>query len=164
MEKDSGGSGGIIGGILGGLVGLVGGLLGTITGLLGDVAGLLVGWTDVTALGFEKVEVRDLVLDDITLPDVTTDVPVGAFAGQISGNVEVTNCHVRNALDISGKQCTGGFVGKTMGATSYLLHGTLDGLNGLLGGLGSILDSVLNILLPTEDLVGNLIEKLEWTS
>ena len=160
MEKDSGGSGGIIGGILGGLVGLVGGLLGTITGLLGDVAGLLVGWTDVTALGFEKVEVRDLVLDDITLPDVTTDVPVGAFAGQISGNVEVTNCHVRNVLDISGKQCTGGFVGKTMGATSYLLHGTLDGLNGLLGGLGSILDSVLNILLPTEDLVGNLIEKL----
>lgn len=160
MKKDSGGSGGIIGGILGGLVGLVGGLLGTITGLLGDVAGLLVGWTDVTALGFEKVEVRDLVLDGVTLPEVTTDVPVGAFAGQISGNVEVINCHVRNISDISGQQCAGGFVGKTMGATSYLLHGTLNGLNGLLGGLGSILDSVLNILLPTEDLVGNLIEKL----
>ena len=160
VKKDSGGSGGIIGGILGGLVGLVGGLLGTITGLLGDVAGLLVGWTDVTALGFEKVEVRDLVLDGVTLPEVAADVPVGAFAGQISGNVTVTNCHVRNVSNISGQACVGGFVGKTMGATSYLLRGTLEGVNGLLEGLGSILDSVLNILLPTEDLVGNLIDKL----
>ena len=160
-EVDKGGSsGGIIGGILDGLVGLVSGLLGTITGLLGDVAGLLVGWTDVTALGFEKVVVKDLVLDGVSLPAVTADLPVGAFAGQISGKVEVENCHVRNVSSISGQQYAGAFTGKTIGATSYLLHGTLDGLNELLGGLGSILDSVLNILLPTEDLIGHLIEKL----
>ncbi len=160
IEKNSSGSSGILGGILDGLAGLIGGLLGTVTGLLGDVAGLLTGWTDVTALGFEKAAVKDLTLDGVTLPDVTGNIPAGAFAGQISGHVEVTNCHVLNAASISGQQYTGGFVGKTMGATSYLLHGTLTGLNGLLGGLGSILDSVLNILLPTEDLVGTLIEKL----
>lgn len=160
MEKSSSG-GGIIGSIIGGLVRVVAGLLGTVTGPLKDVAGLLVGWEDVTALGFEAVTVKNLILDGVTLPDsVAGEIPVGAFAGQISGNVTVENCQVLDVSNITGQQWAGGFVGKTVGATSYLLNGTLDGLNSTLGGLGTTVDGILNVLLPTEDVLGNLIDNL----
>lgn len=160
MEEGIGGDG-LLGGLLSGLLGVVGGLLGVVTGLLGDVAGLLVGWEEVTALAFEPACVKNLVLEEVTLPEVTdSDVPVGAFAGQVSGDVTVERCEVRQVKNLAGQQWVGGFMGKTVGATSYLLNGTLSGLEGTLGGVGSIVDSVLNLLLPTEDLVGNLIEEL----
>ena len=163
----------IIGNLLGGLAGLVSGLLGTVGGLVTDIVGSIAGWENITTLNMSSVEVSNIDLSNVVLQTdgiyETTGssgggkkhtMPVGAFAGQITGDVSVTNCHVKNAAGIKGYEFVGGFVGETVGATDYLLKGTTSGLEHTLEGLGSIVDGALDFLLPTDDLVTGLISKL----
>ncbi len=164
----------IIGNILGGLFNLIEGLFSTLGGLVTDIIGSIAGWEDITTLTMSSVEITGL---DLEIVNIDTDglyqtedknggtqdniMPVGSFAGQFAGDVTVTNCNVTtNVNEVSGKEFVGGFVGKTVGATDYLLEGTTKGLDGLLDGLGQTLDGALNFLLPTDDLVTGLVSKL----
>lgn len=163
----------IVGGLLDGVLGLVGGLLDTLGGLVTDIVGSIAGWENISALTSEHVKVEGLTLSGVTLDtdglyqtDASSgwsenhEMPVGAFAGQIAGDVEVVDCHVENLVSVTGASQVGGFVGKTVGSTDYLLHGTTSGLNSTLEGLGGVLDTTLDFLLPTDDLVGGLVSKL----
>ena len=163
----------IIGNLLGGLLGLIGGLLDTLGGLVTDLVGIIAGWEDVTTLAVESVHISGLTLDGVSIQTdglyQTVDangtpqdnrMPVGGFAGQISGDVTLEGCHVMNLQTVSGAETVGGFVGKTVGATEYLLHGTTSGLEHTLEGLGGVVDGALDFLLPTDDLVGGLVSRL----
>ena len=163
----------IVGGLLDGVLGLVGGLLNTLGGLVTDIVGSIAGWENVSTLTSEHVKVEGLTLSGVTLDtdglyqaDASSgwsenhEMPVGAFAGQIAGDVEVVDCHVENLVSVTGASQVGGFVGKTVGSTDYLLHGTTTGLDETLGSLGDIVDGTLDFLLPTDDLVGGLVSKL----
>lgn len=163
----------IVGGLLDGVLGLVGGLLETLGGLVTDVVGSIAGWDSISTLTSEHVKVEGLTLSGVTLDtdglyqtgassdwSEKHEMPVGAFAGQIAGDVEVVDCHVENLVSVTGASQVGGFVGKTVGSTDYLLHGTTSGLNSTLEGLGGVLDTTLDFLLPTDDLVGGLVSKL----
>ncbi len=85
----------------------------------------------------------------------------GAFAGVIEGNVNVSNCHVKNLHKVSSMRgYTGGFVGSAKGIIVYETEGlekVLDLINritlGILG-LGNLLNVLLNEgLLKLEELV-----------
>lgn len=165
----------IIGNLLGGLFDLVEGLFSTLGGLVTDIIGSIAGWENITTLNMSSVEITGL---DLNIVEIKTDglyqtkdsnseaqdniMPVGSFAGQFAGDVTVTNCHVISTIinEVSGEEFVGGFVGKTVGATNYLLHGTTSGLDNTLSGLGELVDGALNFLLPTDDLVTGLISKL----
>ncbi|OUQ56110.1 hypothetical protein B5E58_11270 [Tyzzerella sp. An114] len=164
----------IIGNILGGLFDLVEGLFSTLGGLVTDIIGSIAGWENITTLNMSSVEITGL---DLNIVGIETDglyqtkdingeaqdnnMPVGSFAGQFAGDVTVTNCNVISTINtVNGEEFIGGFVGKTVGATNYLLHGTTSGLDNTLSGLGELVDGALNFLLPTDDLVTGLISKL----
>ena len=164
----------IIGNLLGGLFDLVKGLFSTLGGLVTDIIGSIAGWENITTLTMSSVEITGL---DLEIVNIETDglyqtkdsngatqnniMPVGSFAGQFAGDVTVTNCNVISTINtIKGEEFVGGFVGKTVGATNYLLHGATEGLDNTLSGLGELVDGALNFLLPTDDLVTGLISKL----
>ncbi|WP_143383159.1 hypothetical protein [Flavonifractor sp. An112] len=163
----------IVGNLVDGLLGLVGGLLKTLGGLVTDVIGIIAGWDNIATLSVDSVTIEGITLQNVSIETdglyQTTDangttvdnpMPVGGFAGQVAGDVTISNCHVEELKTISGQEQVGGFVGKTVGATEYLLHGTTSGLDKTLSGLGGVLDGTLDFLLPTDDLVGGLISKL----
>lgn len=120
----------------------VNGIIGALTGILGTLLGDLLG-----NLG--------KVLDNILNPTNTdnSSFATGGFAGRISGDVTVENCHVKDLTQLSNiSDMTGGFVGNVEGVTEY--KGLQEGLGNTVG----LLTNILNII-PFLDL-GTLIDVL----
>jgi len=90
---------------------------------------------------------------------------IGAFAGVVKGNVQISDCHVEGLSGVSNANSwTGGFVGYISGITKYealsgVLKGVTDALSTLLNlipvlGLGDLITTLLNGGVLS---VGNLI-------
>ncbi len=138
----------LIEGLLGLVGGLVGGLLDGITGILD----FLLGW--IPGLGF-KLSFLDLFHDLFTVDETTQDVfAAGSFAGRITGDVRIENCHVTGASVSNVKGMTGGFAGYTEGETRY------DDISGLTGDLVETLANLLNVIpgLGLGDLITILLK------
>lgn len=138
----------LIEGLLGLVGGLVGGLLDGITGILD----FLLGW--IPGLGF-KLSFLDLFHDLFTVDETTQDVfAAGSFAGRITGDVQIENCHVTDASVSNVNGMTGGFAGYTEGETRY------DVISGLTGDLVETLANLLNVIpgLGLGDLITILLK------
>ena len=69
-----------------------------------------------------------------------TNFATGGFAGRIYGQASVNNCIVEDLIISNKKDMTGGFVGSVEGMTQY------DALSGLLDGILTLLEEVLNVI------------------
>ena len=110
-----------------GLVKLLNGLLGLLLGPILDLIGL--GSIDDLLISLVDHGEKDI-----------TNFATGGFAGRVYGQVSISNCEVSNLSISNEKDITGGFVGNVEGMTKY------EALSGLLGGITTILEKLLNVL------------------
>ena len=117
---------------------LVSALTKTLGNLLG---GLLSGLTFILTFGQVKIDLGKTLGDvlDARKKDPTA-LSMGAIAGRVEGQVEISNIEVNNANVKNVNGYTGGFVGYAVGSTQY------DGLSNALGDLVKLLTNILNVI------------------
>lgn len=124
-----------------GLVGLLGGLLGILLKPILDLVGL------------ESLSELLMNLTNIAGKDPSY-FAAGGFVGRVYGEVQISGCEVKNLSIGNVKDITGGFAGNVEGMTQY------EGLTGLLGGITTILEKLLNAIpfLGLGDLITILLD------
>lgn len=109
-----------------------------LVGLLGDLLGLLLKpILDLVGLG----SLSELLMN---LTNIAGKDPsyfaAGGFVGRVYGEVQISGCEVKNLSIGNVKDITGGFAGNVEGMTQY------EGLSGLLDGITTLLERLLNVL------------------
>lgn len=136
---------------------LINDVLGVVGGLVG---GILDGLLRLLGIDASLTEVLTSLLD-AHKGDVTA-LATAAFAGRVTGKVEIENCSVSGDVSVYNvNSITGGFVGYTNGTTRYatedienlvkFLSELLDLIPGL--GLGDIITVLLGNALPLDKLI-----------
>lgn len=136
---------------------LINDVLGVVGGLVG---GILDGLLRLLGIDASLTEVLTSLLD-AHKGDVTA-LATAAFAGRVTGKVEIENCAVSGDVSVYNvNSITGGFVGYTNGTTRYatedienlvkFLSKLLDLIPGL--GLGDIITVLLGNALPLDKLI-----------
>lgn len=110
-----------------GLVGLLGGLLGLLLKPILDLVGL--GSLSELLMNLTNIAGKD-----------PSYFAAGGFVGRVYGEVQISGCEVKNLSIGNVKDITGGFAGNVEGMTQY------EGLSGLLGGITTLLEKLLNVL------------------
>lgn len=117
-------------------------LVSALVGILGDLVGglleLLLG-PILALLGVPDLGKLVSNLLDIRKADPNS-LATGSFAGRVVGDVEISDCEVRNVSVSSINNYTGGFVGCVQGETIY------GAISGLLNGLVKLLSGILNVV------------------
>lgn len=113
-------------------------LIEELVGLLGDLLGwLLKPILDLVGLG----SLSELLMN---LTNIAGKDPsyfaAGGFVGRVYGEVQISGCEVKNLSIGNVKDITGGFAGNVEGMTQY------EGLSGLLDGITTLLERLLNVL------------------
>ena len=109
------------------LVGLLGGLLGLLLKPILDLVGL--GSLSELLMNLTNIAGKD-----------PSYFAAGGFVGRVYGEVQISGCEVKNLSIGNVKDITGGFAGNVEGMTQY------EGLSGLLGGITTLLEKLLNVL------------------
>ena len=110
-----------------GLVGLLGGLLGLLLKPILDLVGL--GSLSELLMNLTNIAGKD-----------PSYFAAGGFVGRVYGEVQISGCEVKNLSIGNVKDITGGFAGNVEGMTQY------ERLSGLLGGITTLLEKLLNVL------------------
>lgn len=113
-------------------------LLGSLVEGLGVLLGVLL-WPILQLVGLDSLSDLLIHLGDNAEAD-PTNFATGGFAGRIYGQASVNNCIVEDLIISNKKDMTGGFVGSVEGMTQY------DALSGLLDGILTLLEKVLNVI------------------
>ena len=113
-------------------------LLGSLVEGLGVLLGVLL-WPILQLVGLDSLSDLLIHLGDNAEAD-PTNFATGGFAGRIYGQASVNNCIVEDLIISNKKDMTGGFVGSVEGMTQY------DALSGLLDGILTLLEEVLNVI------------------
>ena len=129
-------------------------LISAIVGGIGKLTGAILEEL-LKLLGLESLDLYKLLtnLVDHGKNDIT-NFATGGFAGRVYGQVSISNCEVSNLSISNNKDITGGFVGNIEGMTQY------EALSGLLKGVTTILENLLNIIpfLGLGDLITILLD------
>ena len=129
-------------------------LISAIVGGIGKLTGAILEEL-LKLLGLESLNLDKLLtnLVDHGKNDIT-NFATGGFAGRVYGQVSISNCEVSNLSISNNKDITGGFVGNIEGMTQY------EALSGLLKGVTTILENLLNIIpfLGLGDLITILLD------
>lgn len=117
-------------------------LVSALVGILGDLVGGLLEFLlgpILALLGVPNLGKLVSNLLDIRKADPNS-LATGSFAGRVVGDVEISDCEVRNVSVSSINDYTGGFVGYVQGETIY------GAISGLLNGLVKLLSGILNVV------------------
>lgn len=133
-------------------------LVSALVGILGDLVGGLLEFLlgpILALLGVPNLGKLVSNLLDIRKADPNS-LATGSFAGRVVGDVEISDCEVRNVSVSSINNYTGGFVGYVQGETIY------GAISGLLNGLVKLLSGILNVVpgLGLGDVITLLLDSI----